>query len=262
MVGGLRLVTVGGVLAYRALFNWATPAMFVGTLLASPLTQLLFFAYLGRQLGVANDRFFLIGNALCGASIAGVFGGTMALANERRYGTLGMVLLSPRNRMALFLGRALPYAANGLLIAAFTLTSGALLLRASIPLRTVPGLVVVLALGSLSSAFFGLTLGALGLRFRDVFTVSNLAALTLVLVSGANVPRALLPGWLRMVGDALPITHAIEVARRLTDGASFASQVPVLLGEGVVLVGYAAAAVLLLRLFETRGRRHGELDTV
>jgi ABC-type multidrug transport system permease subunit len=261
MISGLRLLTVGGVLAYRALFNWATPAMYIGTLLASPLAQLLFFAYLGRQLGVADDRFFLIGNALLGASIAGVYGGTMALANERRYGTLGMVLLSPRNRIALFLGRALPYAGNGLLIAVFTLTVGALLLGARIPLWTLPGLLVVLALGSLSCAFFGLMLGALGLRFRDVFTVANLAAIVLVFVSGANVPRTSLPGWLQGIGEVLPTTHAIEAGRALTNGASFGSLGPALLREVLVLVGYAAVAIILLRFFEARGRRHGELDT-
>jgi ABC-2 type transport system permease protein len=258
----LRLLTVGGVLAYRALFNWTTPAMYVGTLLAYPVAQLLFFAYLGRQLGVADDRFFLIGNAVLGASLAGVFGGTMALANERRYATLGMVLLSPRNRVVLFLGRALPYAGNGLLIAVFTLTVGALLLGVTIPLETLPGLLAVLALGSLSCAFFGLTLGALGLRFRDVFTISNLAATILILVSGANVPRASLPGWLQAVGEVLPTTHVIEAGHRLTNGESLASLGPVLLREVFVLVGYAVTAALLLRFFESRGRRHGELDTV
>src|SRR5439155_352905 len=112
-----RLVGIGGVLAYRALFNWTTPGMFVGTLLVGPLFQLLFFAYLGRQLQVADDRFYIVGNAVLAASLACVFGGTMAVANERRYGTLGHVLLSPRSRTAIFLGRALPYAGNGLLIA-------------------------------------------------------------------------------------------------------------------------------------------------
>lgn len=261
MVGTIRLLTVGGVLAYRALFNWTTPAMYVGTLLARPVMQLLFFAYLGRQLGVADDTFFLVGNALLGASVAGVFGGTMALANERRYATLGMVLLTPRNRIVLFLGRALPYAGNGLLIAAFTLTVGALALGVHIPVRALPGLLVVLGLGSLSCAFFGLALGALGLRFRDVFTVANLAGTVLIFVSGANVPRESLPRWLQAVGDALPTTHAIEAGRRLVAGAPFDSLAPALLREVMVLVGYAAVAAVLLKVFEARGRLHGELDT-
>ena len=64
IVRTLRLVVIGGALSYRALFNWTTPAMFIGTLLVGPLLQLLFFAFLGRELGVADDRFYLLGNAV------------------------------------------------------------------------------------------------------------------------------------------------------------------------------------------------------
>ena len=52
----MRLLFVGGLYAYRALFNWAGPAMFIGTLLVGPVFQLLFFAYLGRELGIAERR--------------------------------------------------------------------------------------------------------------------------------------------------------------------------------------------------------------
>ncbi|MET9319925.1 hypothetical protein ABZX75_06960 [Streptomyces sp. NPDC003038] len=48
----------------------------------------------------------------------------MAIANERRYGTLGAVLLSPRSRTLLWLGRALPYIANGVLVTVVNLTAG------------------------------------------------------------------------------------------------------------------------------------------
>jgi ABC-type multidrug transport system permease subunit len=260
-MNSLRLLGVGSVLAYRALFNWATPAMYAGTLLARPVMQLLFFAYLGRQLGVADDTFFLIGNAVLGGSVAGVFGGTMALANERRYGTLGMVLLAPRRRALLFLGRALPYVANGVVIAVFTLTVGALLLGVHIAVSTMPALLAVLLLGSLSSSFFGLMLGALGLRFRDVFTISNVAVTALILLSGANVPRDAFPAWMRFLGDLLPTTHAIEAGRLLSAGAPSAEFGELMLREGFALVGYAVLAGLLLKVFEIQGRRQGSLDT-
>ncbi|MFD0821522.1 ABC transporter permease, partial [Micromonospora zhanjiangensis] len=201
MTALFRLVGVGGVIAYRALFNWTTPAMFVGTLLVGPIFQLLFFAYLGRQLAVADDRFYVVGNAVLAASLACVFGGTMAVANERRFGTLGHVLLSPRSRTAVFLGRALPYAGNGLLIAATTLAGGSLLLGLRIPVAALPGLTLALVAGSLACAFFGLTLGALGLRFRDVWLVSNVSVALLLLLTGVNVPADRLPVGLRTVGE-------------------------------------------------------------
>lgn len=256
----LRLLGLGGVIAYRALFNWTTPGMFVGTLLIGPLFQLLFFAYLGRQLQVADDRFYIVGNAMLTASLACVFGGTMAVANERRYGTLGHVLLSPRSRTAVFLGRVLPYAGNGLLIAIFTLTGGALLLGLRIPLGALPGLALALAVGSLSCGFFGLTLGALGLRFRDVWVVSNVSVALLLLLTGVNVPADRLPGWMVTVGQGLPLTHAAEAARRLAGGQSDIAAP--LLTEALVGLTWAVLAAVLLKLFEFESRRTASLDVI
>jgi ABC-type multidrug transport system permease subunit len=262
MKATLRLIGLGGVIAYRALFNWTTPAMFVGTLLIGPLFQLLFFAYLGRQLGVADDRFYIVGNAVLAASLACVFGGTMAVANERRYGTLSHVLLSPRSRTVLFLGRALPYAANGLLIAAFTLAGGALLLGLRLPLGALPGLVLALAAGSLACAFFGLLLGALGLRFKDVWLVSNVSVAILLLLTGVNVPAETLPAGMRAIGSVLPVTHAAEAARVLAAGDGLAAAVPSIGWELAVAGGYAVVAAVLLRLFEVESRRRASLDTI
>jgi ABC-type multidrug transport system permease subunit len=258
----LRLMTVGGVIAYRALFNWTRPGMFVGTLLVGPLFQLLFFAYLGRELQVADDRFYIVGNAVLTSSLACVFGGTMAVSNERRYGTLGHLLLSPRSRTAVFWGRVLPYAGNGLLIAAVTLTVGALLLGLRVPAPALPGLAVALAAGSLACGFFGLTLGALGLRFRDVWVVSNIASALLLLLTGVNVPSAALPGWMAAIGRWLPITHAASAARQLAAGQSLAAVAPLLLKELLVAALYAGVAAVLLRIFEAESRRTASLDTM
>jgi len=262
MTALFRLVGLGGVIAYRALFNWTTPPMFVGTLLVGPLFQLLFFAYLGRQLGVADDRFYIVGNAVLAASLSCVYGGTMAVSNERRYGTLGHVLLSPRSRTALFLGRVLPYAGNGLLIAAVTLASGALLLGLRIPVTALPGLLLVLTAGSLACGFFGLTLGAVGLRLRDVWLVSNVSVALLLLLTGVNVPAERLPDGMRTVGSVLPITHAAEAARRLVAGEGLGAAAGPLAAELAVGFGYAVLAAALLRIFEAESRRRASLDTL
>uniref|UniRef100_A0AAU2VTS4 ABC transporter permease n=1 Tax=Streptomyces sp. NBC_00008 TaxID=2903610 RepID=A0AAU2VTS4_9ACTN len=259
-VAALRLVVTGGALSYRALFNWTTPPMFIGTLLVGPLLQLLFFVFLGRQLQVADDRFYLLGNAVVASSTACVYGGTMAIANERRYGTLGAVLLSPRNRAPLWFGRALPYVLNGLLISAFTLTAACLLLGLRIPVGALPGLAAVLLAAAAGCSAFGLALGALGLRFRDVFLISNVASSALLLLTGANVPREDLPEWMRAVGAVLPLTHAAEAARELSAGAGL--DVRALAAELGTGAGYALLAVALLAVFERGSRRRATLDVM
>jgi ABC-2 type transport system permease protein len=258
----MRLILVGGALAYRALFNWTSPAMYAGTLLATPVTQLLFFAYLGRTLHVGDDRFYLVGNAVLAATVACVYGGTMAVSNERRYGTLSSILLSPRRRSAVFLGRALPYAANGVLVGAFTLTAGALLLGVPVPWRALPGIMLAVLAGALSCSFFGLALGSVGLRFRDVWLVSNVSDALLLLVSGVNVPVSALPAVLRGTGAVLPIGHAAAAARLLAGGAPLRRALPDLGAELAVGAGWALLAAALLWLFERESRRRASLDTL
>ncbi|MCX5381717.1 ABC transporter permease [Streptomyces sp. NBC_00083] len=255
-----RLVVVGGTISYRALFNWTTPPMFIGTLLVGPVLQLLFFVFLGRELGVADDRFYLVGNAVLASSTACVYGGTMAVANERRYGTLGAVLLSPRRRAPLWFGRALPYVVNGLVVSAVTLAAACLVLGLSLPATALPGLALVLVAAAVACSAFGLALGALGLRFRDVFLVSNVASSALLLLTGANVPRSSLPGWMRTAGDVLPLTHAADAARLLAGGGGIAWGT--VGAECAVGAGYALLAVGLLALFERGSRRRATLDVM
>ena len=260
LVRTARLVVIGGGISYRALFNWTTPSMFIGTLLVGPVLQLLFFVYLGRQLGVADDRFYLLGNAVLASSTACVYGGTMAVSNERRYGTLGAVLLSPRRRAPLWFGRALPYVLNGLVVSGFTLTVAALLLGLPVPADSVPALAAVLLAAAAACSAFGLALGALGLRFRDVFLVSNVASSALLLLTGANVPRGTLPQWMRTAGEALPLTHAAAAARRAAAGRGL--DMSLLGAELAVGAGYLVLAVVLLRLFEYGSRRRATLDVL
>ena len=78
--------------------------MYVTTMLGSPLFQILFFTYLGRYAGSQDDAFFIVGNAIQVAAMAGIYGMTMGIANERQYGTLQPLLATPANRLAIFTG--------------------------------------------------------------------------------------------------------------------------------------------------------------
>ena len=118
-MSSLRVFFVGGLISYRALFNWIQPGMYVATMLGSPLFQILFFTYLGRYAGSQDDAFYIVGNAMQVAAMAGIYGMTMGIANERQYGTLQPLLATPANRLAIFSGRALPFIANGIAVSVF-----------------------------------------------------------------------------------------------------------------------------------------------
>jgi ABC-2 type transport system permease protein len=129
-----------------------------------------------------------------------------------------------------------------------------------VPAGALPGLALVLLVAAGACLAFGLALGALGLRFRNVFLVSNVASSVLLLLTGAAVPRHTLPEWMRTAGDLLPLTHATDAARRLTAGEGLDEA---LLGaEPAVGAGYAVLAVALLALFERGSRRRATLDVM
>jgi ABC-2 type transport system permease protein len=252
---------VGGVISYRALFNWIRPLSYATSMLGIPLFQMLFFAYLGRFAGVRDDAFFVVGNAVQATAMGGLFAMTMTIANERFFGTLGPVLATPANRLALFLGRALPIVVNALAVSAVVFAAGRLLLDFSLPASRVPPLAAVVLVTATATTGLGLLLGSLGLRVRDVFFASNLVYFLTLLVCGVNVPIDTLPGWLEAVGRAVPLTHGLEAARRVAGGDGL-DDVATLLGtEAAIGALYASAAFALFRLFELEGRRRASLET-
>ena len=63
-------------------------------------------------------------------------------------------------------------------------------------------------------------IGAFGLRGRDVFFFANLMIFVFLLFCGVNVPFDSLPEWMQAIGRVLPLTHGIDAARQVAQGAS------------------------------------------
>jgi ABC-2 type transport system permease protein len=261
-VNSLRVFAIGGVISYRALFHWQSPTYYIPTMLGHPLFQILFFAYLGRFSHVQNDAFFVVGNAVQVSAMAGVYGMSMTIGGERWTQTLGPLLATPANRLALFLGRALPQIANGVLVSAFGFLAGWALLDFDPPLRSAPALALIVVVTAASCTGFGLVIGALGLRFRDVFMISNPAYFLMLLVCGVNVPLGALPGWLEAVGRSLPLTHGIAAAREVAAGAPLGSVDALVWTEVAIGAAWALTGYLLMRVLEEESRRRASLEQI
>lgn len=255
-----RIFVVGGVLSYRALFNWMQPIVYVPTMLGGPLFQILFFAYIGRASGVESDGFFVVGNAVQVSAMAGIFGVAMTIGGERWTQTLSLVLVSPANRFALFLGRALPLIVNGFVLSSFGFVVGLALLDFELDPGVVPALAACVLVTTASCTAFGFIIGSIGLYAREIFVAANLAYIGLLLFCGVNVPLDELPAWMRAISEVLPLTHGIQAARLVADGASLGSVDGLILRELLVGAGYAGAAYLLFRTFEAAGRRTASFD--
>jgi ABC-2 type transport system permease protein len=261
-MNSLRVFFIGGYIAYRALFNWLRPSIYIPTMLGGPVFQILFFAYIGRFANLRNDEFFVVGNAVQASALAGIFGMAMTIGGERWTQTLSPLLATPANRLALFLGRALPLVANGVLVSAFGFAVGWALLDFELRAAEIPGIALVVVVSSFACTAFGLMTGAVGLRARDVFFLANLVALLLLLFCGVNVPLESLPGWMEAIARVLPLTHGIEAAREIAAGASLGDVAGLVWTEAAIGCVYAGIAYGLLRFFEADSRRRATLETI
>ena len=259
-MNNVRIFFVGGLIAYRALFNWLNPWIFVPTLVVAPIFQVLFFAYLGRSAGLESDRFYVIGNARQIAALPGLFAMTFAISGERWFQTLSPLLATPANRAAVFLGRALPVVANAAFVCVVSFVAGALILGVHIDGASIPALAVVIAATSVSCTCFGFLGGPLGLRWRDAIIAINLADAVLLIFCGVNIPIETLPAWMQAASEYLPVTHGLRAARRVADGATLGDVAGLVLAEIAIGAAYAVIGFLWLRHLELVARRGATLE--
>jgi ABC-2 type transport system permease protein len=255
-----RVFWYGGLMSYGMLFNWARPSIYIPTLIGGPTFQLLFFAALGSYATNLSPAYFAIGNAVQVSALAGVFGMTMAIANERWFGTLPALLATPANRAALFTGRFLPHIVNGLLVSLYAFALGIVFLGVRLDPATLGIVALALIVTVFSCTAIGALQGSISLRLRDGLFGANLVMMGILLFCGVNIPREVLPGWMQLVGELLPFTHGLEAIRLAADGAGLdrvGGLIAIELGVGIA---YAAAAFMLWTFLERSARQHATLD--
>ncbi|MDN4613016.1 ABC transporter permease [Leifsonia sp. F6_8S_P_1B] len=256
----VRTVVLSGVLGFRALFAWNTPGLFVTSLVLTPALQIVFFVAVGAAFDYQNPVFFIVGNGVQVAATAGIAGMVSVIADERRFGTLSMVLGAPTSRIAVFVGRMLPGMACGFAVAALTSSVGLLAVGRAPTLSQVGGYALAIGVATVSCSAMGLALSAFGLIYREIFQIATAAYLLLMVVSGANIDRAALPGWVRGLGDVLPTTHSIDGIRDLLSGGALPALAAPLLMELAVAAAWTAGALVLMKLLESLAKRRAALD--
>jgi ABC-2 type transport system permease protein len=255
-----RVFWYGGRMSYGMLFNWARPSIYIPTLIGGPTFQLLFFAALGSYASGRSPAYFAIGNAVQVSAVAGVFGMTMAIANERWFGTLPALLATPANRVALFAGRFLPFLANGLLVSVYAFGVGIVLLGVRLELSSIGIVALALVVTVFSCTAIGALQGSISLRLRDGLFGANLLVLAFLLFCGVNIPLSELPAWMQLVGNVLPFTHGLQAVRLAADGAGLDQVGGLILVELLIGVIYAVLAFLLFRVLERSSRANATLD--
>ena len=126
----MRIYLAEAWLGYHGRFALTSPFGYFAGMFGFPFFLMLFFIYLGKHVGYADPAYIVIGNMLLipAARRAGR-GVTLAIADERQWGTLSVVLGSPAPRLPIFLGRSLIYIADGFVTSLLGLGIAALIFR-------------------------------------------------------------------------------------------------------------------------------------
>lgn len=149
-----------------------------------------------------------------------------SVVREKEQGTLEQLMVTPVGRLALMVGKVVPYAA-------LALTELVVVLFVSNIVFNVVSRGSVLALGVISVPFIvaSLALGLLISTFAQTqgqaLQFTQLSLLPSILLSGYVSPRETMPGWLYLISTVLPATHFMQVTRGImVRGAGFFDLIP------------------------------------
>lgn len=219
MMGGSILNIVGVFFLSQAL----------GGSLAAPVER-----YGGSYFGFA-----VVGVAFSSFMAVGLTGVSSRIREGQLMGTLELMLLSP-NRLGVLLFSSSLWSHTQALVTlvVYLLTGVALGLdvgRANVPMAALSLVLAVVSFNAL-----GLLAASIVIVIKQGNPVGMIVGMASVLLGGVLYPTSVLPGWLQVAGQFLPLTHALELMRR-----------SVLRGEGLEtlwpsLLSLAALTAVLL----------------
>jgi ABC-2 type transport system permease protein len=258
----VRIFVSSAAFAFKALFSWLRPEMWLMQVFTLPLFEMAFFVYLASFVAptTPNIAFIAVGNAMQVASFSSIFAVCNLTSEEKWQGTLIPIIATPANRFPLFLGRAMFQILNGMTSIVVGFVYANYVFGVDMSRTDFVTLAVVILITSLAMTGFGLMLGSVGLFMRTAMIIANIFLFIGHLLCGVNFPVTVLPVWVQPFSYVIPMTYGTMAARAAVQGANIIGIAPVLLqeiatGVGSILVGY-----LLFVGFEALARRRGTLE--
>jgi ABC-2 type transport system permease protein len=256
-----RAFWTNAVLAPRTSLGFMRLDFVLGTVFIIPLTQMVFFAFvvqLGHG-GPSEIAFTAVGNAVATVTYSSVFSVCQTTDTEKEQGTMEHLLVSPANRLALYLGRGVIPILTSLASVTVGLLYAVVFFGVSFPTADLPGLGLSVVLTAAAMVGFGLLLGGVALYLRTSIILGNIFLFVGLLLSGVNFPLSSLPVPLQFVGDALPLTWGLASIRAAIAGDPLSALLPLwgaVLISGLLSIGLAMG---LWGVFERRALATGSI---
>jgi ABC-2 type transport system permease protein len=258
----LRIYLAEAWISYHGRFAITSPFGYIASKLGFPFFLMLFFIYVGKFVGYANPLYIVIGNVLLIPAHNGLAGVTLAIAEERQWGTLSYVLGSPAPRIPIFMGRAFFYVLDGFVTATLGLAIAAGIFHLDLSHINFAMLMLCIILIAVTSSGIGFLFGSITLVSRDGWMIMTTFISLLYILVGVNFPVESLPSVLQTVAFGLPLTRGIMAARLALEGSGWSAISSLVAGEVLVGAIYILAGYLSFRLIEKRSMSSGTLDAM
>jgi ABC-2 type transport system permease protein len=254
----VRWAAETGARDYASIYTWKS---WLAGWYLRVLTQVVFFALIGRLLDSEDAVFYLlVGNAIMLAAMTGIWSLNM-VGWERNTGTLPLLVASPSSSVIVFASRGSYLAADGVLSAMAALFVAGPLFGLPLPWPRVLLVLPLTALVALAAYSFGTFWGGVLMRYREVNNVVvNGSILTLMTMAGVNVPVDFYPRALEWIANVLPLTHGLQAVRDVLEGAPAADVLANAAAEATVALGWLALALLTFNRLASKGREDGSIE--
>jgi len=257
-----RVFTGSVLFGRKGTILWDSWEMWIMQIFITPVAEMAFFYLLAISVyhSSVEAQYTVIGNAVQSMSFAAVFAVANITSQDKWQGTLQTLIVTPANRMALFIGRASFQIFMSAVIVVMAFLYADLVFGISFAHADFAALGITIVLTSVMMISFGLLISSIGLFMRTAMIVANIFLFLTMLVSGVNFPVSTLPGWLQPVSWAIPMTYGVMAARGAIQGASVFSLGTIFLEEFIDGVVVLFLGYLLLKGFEGLARKTGRLE--
>lgn len=137
-----------------------------------------------------------------------------SVAREKEIGTLDGILISPIDRLAIVVGKALAQAVRGLVQGSIVLLLAILLFGVKIH-GSLLLILLILLLGVFSFVGFGILVSAAATEQETATQLLFMFQFPMLFLSGVFFPISMMPGFMQAISKVIPLTYAIEALRKV-----------------------------------------------
>jgi ABC-2 type transport system permease protein len=276
-------------LGWQVESNWADPIVFTIYSVLRPISMALILLLMYTVIsGGAKGDFFdylYISNALYLIVMQSIANMSWTIFEDREnYRMLKYVFISPQSMMVHLLGRAMARILIGISTAIFLLIVGGIWMGVHINIADIQWgwLALYFIFGIMIMMSIGVMIAGIAMSIaRNGEFIGEVMASMLLLFTATYFPPDILPGWLKSVTLAVPLTYWLEGMRRALVGgvleyspavAGKSGPISPLLAQysnlellGILAASAAVTTVLglyIYRTFEQRAKNRGVIDRV